>query len=494
MRASRRRRVSGIVAAFALTAGTVMATAAPSHAAVTCPTVDASTGAVSPAPSPGVDWAGCDLTGANLNGANLAGANLQDATLTNAALNNADLAGANLTSADDANNAEMGGADFANADLESASLLNSQISAANFQSANLTGLDAWGSHFIAAQLQSATITGVDFDAADLTSVDMFGATLANITQDQNTTWTNAVCPNGASANYYADGCLSSVDVSIPSATPAITGGTLGGQGWYRSPVRVAWYWVDSNSLVAADCPASTTSVSGQQGAAVTITATCTDGEGNTGTGSLTAKIDLTPPVVTVFGLTNGAVYQYPDSPPFGCSTTDALSGVATYASGPLTGGRPDGSGYFTFTCENGTDVAGNVAPPVVVHFALLYDFGGFLSPKPGGALKPSARHIAVRFRMTFPDGKPLPAATQAGLARYYDVRATLRGPGLKPDAANCTWAAHRHYLQCMITTPRHVKTGHRHRYSITVTENLGHGFITAPVDYESQNPAPIYFS
>jgi hypothetical protein len=388
----------------------------------------------------------------------------------------------------------MSGADFANADLESASLVNSLIGTANFQSANLTGLDAWGSHFIASQMQSATITGADFDAADLTSVDMFGATLADITQDQNTTWTNAICPNGANANYYADGCLSSIDVSTPSATPAITGGTAGGQGWYRSPVTVTWYWVDSNSLDTADCPAATTTPGGQQGAAVTITATCADSAGHTGTGSTTVKIDLTPPVVTVIGLTNGAVYQYPDSPPFGCSTTDALSGVATYASGPLTGGRPDGSGYFTFTCENGTDVAGNVAPPVVVRFSVVYDFGGFLSPKPGGELKPSARHITVRFRLVRADGTALPAATQAGLALHYDVRATLRGPGIRPGTANCTWVAHHRYLQCMITTPRHVRTGHRNRYSVTVTENLGDGFITVPADAASQNPVPVYFS
>jgi hypothetical protein len=342
-------------------------------------------------------------------------------------------------------------------------------------------------------MQGATITGVDFDAADLTSVDMFGATLGNISQDQDTTWASAICPNGASANYYADGCLSGVDVSTPAATPTITGGTLGGQGWYRSPVTVTWYWVDSNSLAVASCPVATTSASGQQGTAVTITATCADSADHTGTGTLTAKIDLTPPVVTVLGPANGAEYQYPFSPPYGCTTTDALSGVAAYAGGPLTGGRTDGSGAFTFTCENGGDVAGNVAPPVSVHFRVVYDFGGYLSPKPGAELKQSAHHITVRFRLALPDGTALPAATQAGLARHYDVRATLRGPGIKPDRAVCTWVARDRYLQCLITTPRHVKTGRRNRYTITVTENLGGGFVTVPPDVQSQNPVPVHF-
>jgi hypothetical protein len=494
MTASRRRQVTGALAVLALAAGAVTIAADPALAAVTCPTVDPSTGAVSPAPSAGVDWAGCNLTGADLTNADLAGADLQAATLTGAVLNNADLAGANLISANDANNAEMSGTDFAKADLASADLVNSLIFTANFRSANLTGLDAWGSHFIGSQMQGATITSVNFDAADLTSTDMFGATLANISQDQNTTWTNATCPGGASANYYADGCLSSVDVSTPSATPTVTGGTLGGQGWYRSPVTVTWYWVDSNGLVAANCPATTTSPAGQQGSAVTVTATCTDSASHIGTGTLTHKIDLSPPVVTVIGLKNGAVYQYPDMPPFGCNTTDALSGVATYASGPLTGGRRDGSGAFTFTCEKGTDVAGNVAPPVTVHVRVVYDFGGYLSPKPGGELKPSAHHIAVRFRMVLPNGTALPVSTQAGLALHNDVRATLRGPGIKPDSAVCSWVAHARYLQCLITTPRHLKTGRGHRYTVTATENLGGGFVTAPTDEFSQNPVPVYFS
>ena len=492
MTGSRGRRTTGLLAALALAAGLIAATAAPALAA-SCPTVNSSTGAVSPAPSAGVDWAGCDLTGANLNGADLAGANLQGATLTSAALNNADLAGANLVSADDANNAEMGGADFAQADLESATLMGSLITTANFRSANLTDVSAWGSHFLGSQMQDATIAGVDFDAADLTSVDMFGATLKDITQDQNTTWTNAICPDGASANYYSDGCLSPVDVSTPSATPTITGGSLGGQSWYRSPVTISWYWADSNSFDSANCPATSTTAAGQQGAAVTITATCTDNAGNTGTGSETVKIDLTPPVVTVIGPTNGAVYQYPDAPAFGCSTTDPLSGVATNALPVLTGGRPDGSGYFTLTCAGGTDVAGNIAPPVVVRFAVIYDFGGFLSPRPAARLTPSARHIVVRFRLVMADGTALPSSTQAALALDYDVRATLRGPATKPDSSLCTWVAHARYLQCLIVTPRHVKTGHRNKYTITVTENLGKGFVTAPSDGPSQNPIPVYF-
>ncbi len=52
--------------------------------AVTCPVVDATTHAVTPAPTDGVDWSGCDLRNADLADAHLAGANLHGAKLAGA--------------------------------------------------------------------------------------------------------------------------------------------------------------------------------------------------------------------------------------------------------------------------------------------------------------------------------------------------------------------------------------------------------------------------
>ncbi len=51
----------------------------------------------------------------------------------------------------------------------------------------------------------------------------------------------------------------------------------------------------------------------------------------------------------------------------------------------------------------------------------------------------------------------------------------------------------RKYLQCVIVRPRQIRTGRSHQYSITVTENLGSGFVTAPPDAAAENPAPFYF-
>lgn len=85
------------------------------------PAVNAQTGAVTPAPSAGVNWAGCPLSNANLNGATLNGANLGGANLTNATLNNANLSAANLSKAN-LTTATLAGTNLSSADLAGANL------------------------------------------------------------------------------------------------------------------------------------------------------------------------------------------------------------------------------------------------------------------------------------------------------------------------------------------------------------------------------------
>jgi hypothetical protein len=97
--------IAGVIIALA----GALALPAVTAAAATCPTVDSTTGAVSPAPAPGVDWSGCDLTGANL-----ASANLADANLTGVSFGSADLGQANLQDASLAD-ANLGTADMSQA-------------------------------------------------------------------------------------------------------------------------------------------------------------------------------------------------------------------------------------------------------------------------------------------------------------------------------------------------------------------------------------------
>jgi hypothetical protein len=420
----------------------------------------------------------------------MAGAQLQNAILTGAYLPDANLAKANLSGVT-ASNANLAGDTLSDAILTSANLQSTDMSAANLESANLSIAYAWGAKFTAAQMQQANLTDINVDEADLGSANLFGATLTSTTFDSGTTWSDATCPNGASANYYTDGCLSPVAVTKPSATPVVTAGTMGNNGWFTSGVTVTWYWVDSNALVTGKCLSTTGTT--EQGASVVISASCTDSSGNVGTGSVTEKIDTTSPVVTVTNVKRDAVYVFGDAPVAGCDTTDALSGVADYAMSTTIGGRPDGTGVLTATCSDATDQAGNTAPTVSLKYQVAYAFGGFLSPKPGARLSPSARKIIVQFRLTNAAGTDIPASTAAGLAAVYDVRTTLRGPDTKPVVSSCSWSARAKEFRCVITRPRHIRTGRKHKYSLTVTENLGGGFHTVPPNAVSQNPEPVYF-
>jgi hypothetical protein len=490
MMASRRARILGVLVTLGLSAGMVAVTATPALA-VTCPTVSGS-GTVTPAPSPKVDWAGCNLTDAGLADADMAGAQLQNATLTGASFVDADLAGADLSGVTATNSANFGGANLSDAILTSADLVNAFLDTANLHAANLSGASALGASFIAAQMQGATLQGMNADEADLSDANLLGATLTGLTYDSGTAWTSATCPNGASANYYTDGCLSTVSVTTPSATPVITGGTKGNNGWYTSAVTVTWYWIDSNSLVAASCPSSTTST--KQGAAVVIKASCTDSSGHVGSGSVTVMIDINPPKVTLTGVTNGGVYLLGRVPLSACATTDGLSGVADSAITTVEGGRPDGSGVFTVVCSGATDQAGNKAPTFTAKYRVVYAFGGFFSPKPGGGLSPKPHNITVKFTLTNAAGVAIPASTAAALASTFDVKATLRGPLTSPVVSSCAWNTSAKEFQCVITRPRTIRTGQSHKYSMTVTENIGGGFLTVPPDALSQNPIPFYFT
>jgi hypothetical protein len=98
---------------------------------------------------------------------------------------------------------------------------------------------------------------------------------------------------------------------------------------------------------------------------------------------LTVMIDTTPPVVNVTGVTNGATYPLGAVPTAGCSTSDAISGVATPATLTLTGGVPPGVGSFTATCSGAVDNAGiPQAAPVTATYTV--------TPGPVASVSPSS--------------------------------------------------------------------------------------------------------
>lgn len=179
--------LSKVLAVLCLAGGTV-AVAGPASATttVTCPKVNPTTGVVTPAPTPGVDWSGCDLANANLNdaaltGANLSGANLNNTMLHLAALQHANMTGATLFDADLANaflndaalvTANLGGADQQYADLQGANLTGATLTASNMSDVTATDANFTDANLGAASLSAATLTGANLSGAQLDNVTL----------------------------------------------------------------------------------------------------------------------------------------------------------------------------------------------------------------------------------------------------------------------------------------------------------------------------------
>jgi hypothetical protein len=174
-----------------------------------------------------------------------------------------------------------------------------------------------------------------------------------------------------------------VDLTPPTGSVALSP-MPNGNGWINSsPVSASIsasdgsgsgvnqirYWVDKGAISSSSTSPASTSVSGE--GQHTVGARAIDNAGNiSALISAAVNIDLTPPVVTVTGVTNGATYPYNSVPTAGCQTTDALSGVATSATVNVTGDNGEGYGNFTATCSGATDKAGNSAQPVSVSYTV----------------------------------------------------------------------------------------------------------------------------
>lgn len=172
-----------------------------------------------------------------------------------------------------------------------------------------------------------------------------------------------------------------IDETPPSVT--YTGAPApNAAGWYNTDVVATFTATDALSGFAGPSATKTdTSTTTGEGSAVTVGSPAfTDLADNTAkAGAATSdayKIDKTKPVVSVTGVTNGAVYQLGSVPAAGCSTTDALSGVKTSASLTSSGG-PVGS--VTATCSGAQDNAGNTNSASVT-YSVQYNWNGFFQP------------------------------------------------------------------------------------------------------------------
>ena len=170
-----------------------------------------------------------------------------------------------------------------------------------------------------------------------------------------------------------------VTVKIDRTAPAIeaTRTAANSVGWNNGPVTVEFACTDALSGVDA-CTA--TQILATEGADQSTDGNAADHAGNTASASVTGiNIDLTPPTVAITGVTNGAIYDLNSVPAAGCSTSDALSGVATAAIVAVSGGTSNSVGTFSVTCTGARDRAGNIAL-ASASYAVHYIFTGLMSP------------------------------------------------------------------------------------------------------------------
>jgi hypothetical protein len=194
-----------------------------------------------------------------------------------------------------------------------------------------------------------------------------GCTSTSVTSDASgVTFTCSATSAGGSSS---ESVTIKRDATAPTSSAAAATAS-NANGWYNSNVTVQFTCNDNLSGVVS-CPVD--EILSSEGSAVSSTAqTITDQAGNSSAASnvVTVQIDKTAPVVTVTGVSAGASYTVGSVPTAGCTTTDALSGVATQATASVTGGNGDGTGTFTATCSGATDVAGNSAAPVSVSYSV----------------------------------------------------------------------------------------------------------------------------
>ncbi len=169
---------------------------------------------------------------------------------------------------------------------------------------------------------------------------------------------------GVSVNYTVN---PPPDSSGPVITPQMVG-TQGNNGWYTSDVTVSWGVVDAESAISSQNGCDPVTVNADT---VGVTFTCAaTSAGGSNSEIVTIKRDATTPVVAVTGVSDGGIYTLGSVPTAGCSTTDALAGVATQATLSVTGGNSSGTGVFTATCSGATDNAGNATSPASVSYTV----------------------------------------------------------------------------------------------------------------------------
>jgi len=183
----------------------------------------------------------------------------------------------------------------------------------------------------------------------------------------------------------------STTISIDKTAPTITGSadqTANAAGWYNHDVTVSFDANDALSGIAS----STDPVILKEGTNQSVTGTVTDKAGNSAETTVSGiNIDETVPTITV---ENGGTYLLNQNVTW--SASDALSGLATQASGTIDTSKV---GLRTQTIT-ATDNAGNTNT-VTITYSVKYAFSGILDPinANGSSLFKAGSTIPVKFTL-----------------------------------------------------------------------------------------------
>jgi hypothetical protein len=202
------------------------------------------------------------------------------------------------------------------------------------------------------------------------------------------------------------------DTAAPTAAP-VASPTANAAGWNTGDVTVTWNWADDAGGSGIDPSACTTSsTSSGEGAALLLSAACSDLAGNPGSAQSTVNVDKTAPVVTCDARPS---YIIGSTPASGVSATvnDALSGPSTSpVTATVTAGDVALAGVGAKPLT-GADVAGNTTT-VDCEFVVAYGFSGFLQPVPQTSYKRGS-NIPVRFQLRDASGQSISDAAAASL-------------------------------------------------------------------------------
>jgi hypothetical protein len=241
---------------------------------------------------------------------------------------------------------------------------------------------------------------------------------------------NGSCTNDAGLTTNAAPLTVKLDETGPSATLAVSAGTLGTNGWYTSNVTVHTAGSDSISM-----PVSCTSDQQQttETAGQAFNGSCTNDAGlSTNAAVLTVKLDKTAP--TISSANDGQSYQLGSSQTvsFSCGDPGALSGLAT-CNGSVANLSPLSTtpvGPHSYTV-NASDNAGNTSLETV-SYTVGYRFDGFLQP-----INDTAHQVGL-YESKFKLGSTVPVKFQLKTDGGSPVQAgSLPGFGYKRIGAAC---------------------------------------------------------